>query len=181
MDLILIIVLSLLLVPLVAVTTGALRIVMGLLFILFFPGYTMIAALFPKKGDLDGIEHLALSFGLSIAVPSLIGLGLNYTPWGIRLFPIVLSLLPFIVIMASIAWYRRRRLPPQERFEPQLLPSSSAPSLAEQLSQAATTMGTLGAYLLCLLADSLPAHFLAGNSGMISWSWRCLSIGSLAN
>lgn len=120
MELLIIVVLSLLLVLLVAVTTGALRIALGLAFILFFPGYTLIAALFPRKVGHEGIERLALSFGLSIAVASLIGLALNYTPWGIRLYPILISLLFFIVVMAAIAWYRRRKLPPQERFTPRL-------------------------------------------------------------
>ena len=68
------------------------RTILGLFLILFIPGYSLIAALFPKKGDLDGIERAALSFGLSIAVTPLIGLALNYTPWGIRLTPILISL-----------------------------------------------------------------------------------------
>lgn len=84
--------------------------------VLFLPGYTLIAALFPKKNDLDGIERLALSFGLSIAVVPLIGLGLNYTPWGIRLTPVVISLAFFILAMAGAAHFRRRSLPFEERF-----------------------------------------------------------------
>lgn len=116
-ELLVIVLLSLLLVPVVAFTSGALRIALGLAFVLFFPGYMLIAALFPRKGSLDGIERLALSFGLSIAVVPLIGLVLNYTSWGIRLEPIVCSLLIFILAMAGVALYRRQRLLPQERFE----------------------------------------------------------------
>ena len=67
------------------------RIPLGLVMVLFVPGYTLIAALFPKKADLEGIERTALAFGLSIAVVPLIGLGLNYTPWGIRLEPVLFS------------------------------------------------------------------------------------------
>ncbi|MCL0078663.1 DUF1616 domain-containing protein, partial [Dehalococcoidia bacterium] len=92
-----------------------LRIILGLPFILFLPGYTLIAALFPKKSGLDTGERVALSFGLSIAVVPLIGLVLNYTPWGIRLYPILLSLTFFIAAMSVIGWYRRRRLPEQEK------------------------------------------------------------------
>jgi uncharacterized membrane protein len=33
--------------------------------VLFLPGYALIAALFPRKDDLDGIERIALSFGLT--------------------------------------------------------------------------------------------------------------------
>jgi uncharacterized membrane protein len=84
--------------------------------VLFVPGYTLIAALFPKIGDLDGIERTALSFGLSIAVVPLIGLGLNYTPWGIRLTPVVISLAIFTIVMAAAAHCRRINLPAEERF-----------------------------------------------------------------
>lgn len=92
------------------------RIPLGLLMVLFVPGYTLIAALFPKKTDLEGIERTALSFGLSIAVVPLIGLGLNYTPWGIRLTPVVVSLAIFTIAMAAAAYWRRMSLPAEERF-----------------------------------------------------------------
>ena len=83
------------------------RTVLGLPMVLFFPGYALIAALFPGKDDLDGIERVALSFGLSIAVVPLLGLGLNYTPWGIRLIPILITLVIFTLGMCIITIYRR--------------------------------------------------------------------------
>jgi len=92
------------------------RTVLGLLFILFFPGYSLIAALFPRKEDIEGIERLALSFGLSIAVVPLIGLGLNYTQWGIRLNPILISISLFTILCITAAFLRRVRLPEDERF-----------------------------------------------------------------
>lgn len=92
------------------------RTVLGLFLILFIPGYSLITALFPKKDDLDGIERAALSFGLSIAVTPLIGLALNYTPWGIRLTPILISLAGFTLIMLLIAFIRRRKAPEGEKF-----------------------------------------------------------------
>ncbi len=109
--LIIIVVCTLLLFPVVAFTSGALRIGIGFLFVIFFPGYTLISALFPKQDDLGGIERIALSFGLSIAVVPLIGLALNYTPWGIRLYPILISISCFIIITAAIGWYRQQKLP----------------------------------------------------------------------
>lgn len=92
------------------------RTILGLPFLLFFPGYTLMAALFPKKGSLGGVERVALSFGLSIAVVPLIGLALNFTPWGIRLDPILISLAVFIIATSGVAWYRREKLAPEERF-----------------------------------------------------------------
>jgi len=115
--LIAIIAITLLLFPLVTFTTGVLRIIFGLCPVLFFPGYTLLSALFPRKGDLSGIERVALSFGLSIAIVPLVGLILNYTPWGIRLYPILIAITIFIFAAAAIAWQRQRRLPSQERFE----------------------------------------------------------------
>lgn len=110
-----------------------LRVVLGLPFVLFVPGYAFVAALFPEAGEgpteegddeddtfdgggIDGLERVALSFGMSIAVVPLIGLVLNFTPWGIRLVPILLSVGGFTVIAAGVAAHRRRELPPEERF-----------------------------------------------------------------
>lgn len=98
-----------------------LRSILGLLFVLFIPGYVLTGALFPKKSDLEGIERLALSFGLSLAITPLIGLALNYTPWGIRLIPIVLSLTLFTFILVFIAILRRWKLEEDEVFHPQFL------------------------------------------------------------
>lgn len=119
-DLIIIVILSAVLVPLVEFSEGALRIALGLVFVLFSPGYCLIAVLFPGRTSLGGVERVALSFGLSIAVVPLIGLVLNYTPLGIRLYPILISVLTFIVALAGVAWYRRRSLAPGERFRPDI-------------------------------------------------------------
>jgi len=89
----------------------ALRVIFGLPFLLLFPGYTLILALFPRKGEMDGIERIALSFGLSFAVSALIGLGLNYTPWGIRLLPVLYAISLFVFLMSAIAIWRQHRLP----------------------------------------------------------------------
>ena len=92
------------------------RVILTVPVILFIPGYVLIAALFPEKKSIDGIERFALSVGLSIAVVPLIGLVLNYTPFGIRLNPIVISLVLFTLIMMIITLYRRARLSDEEKF-----------------------------------------------------------------
>jgi hypothetical protein len=83
------------------------RYVFGSIAVLYFPGYTLIEALYPKKEDLDSLERLALSIGLSLALVPLVGLLLNYTPWGIRLNPIVASLSLLGVCLAVIAAVRK--------------------------------------------------------------------------
>ena len=84
-----------------------LRYVLGSIFVLYLPGATLIEALYPREEDLSPLERLALSIGLSLAIVPLIGLVLNYTPWGIRLVPIVVSLTVFTVIMSIIASWRK--------------------------------------------------------------------------
>jgi len=107
-DLVAIVALSLLLALVIYfLPDNALRVVLGLPFIQFFPGYALITTLFPERGSLDLIERIALSFGLSIAVTPLIGFGLNYTPFGIRLEPILWSLIAFNLVFSVAAFYRR--------------------------------------------------------------------------
>ena len=109
--------LALLLIALIAVVPDSLaRQVLGLVFVLFLPGYAATAALFPENEQIDTIERVALSFGLSIAIVPLIGLGLNFTSWGIRLEPIMASVSAFIIFASIVGWYRRMRLPEDERF-----------------------------------------------------------------
>lgn len=104
----------------VAVLTGdrsPVRVVLGLISVLFLPGYALVAAMFPKKEDLDGIERLAHAFGLSVVVVPILGFLLNYTPWGIRPYPVLLALLAFTAVMSAVALYRRARIPAGLRYK----------------------------------------------------------------
>ncbi len=96
-------------------SSGA-RAALGLPFVLFTPGYALILALFPRKSALDAIERVALSIGLSFAVVALLGLALNYTSWGIRLWPSVIASGGFVLVASIVAEFRLRRLSPGERF-----------------------------------------------------------------
>jgi uncharacterized membrane protein len=106
---------ALLIVAILLVPDSQLRTILGVPFVLFFPGYTLIAVLFPAKTDLGGIERLSLSLGLSLAIVPLIGLALNYTPWGIRLTPIVTSLFVLTILLSMTALYRRNKLPIEQK------------------------------------------------------------------
>jgi len=116
-ELLLINILVILLIAVIAIFPSfILRLVLGLPFVLFFPGYTLIAILFPRRGALTVVERVVLSFGFSIVLVSLIGFVLNYTPWGITLFSVLVSLAVFVFILSIVAWFRRRSLPPDEVF-----------------------------------------------------------------
>jgi hypothetical protein len=85
------------------------RYVLGGVFVLFLPGYLLISALYSRAEDMDTLERVALSIGLSLAIVPLIGLVLNYTPWGIRLEPIMVSLALFSEAMAVVYVVRKFR------------------------------------------------------------------------
>jgi len=86
------------------------RYVLGSIFVLWLPGFTLIKALFPSGKELNNIERTALSIGLSLAIVPIVGLLLNYTPWGIRLTPITISLLALTIILAIAALIREYRI-----------------------------------------------------------------------
>jgi len=93
-----------------------LRTCLGIFLVLFLPGYALAGALFPAKKDLEGIERAAISFGLNIAIVPILGLGLNYSTWGIREIPVLTEFSIFILLMCAVAYYRKSLLPEAEVF-----------------------------------------------------------------
>lgn len=94
------------------------RYVLGLLYVLFLPGYCFIRAFFMQR-ELEYLEQIVLSLGLSIVFVFLIGLLLNYLPWGIALIPIVLSLSTIALLFSIIALireYRTKYRKPQDKY-----------------------------------------------------------------
>jgi uncharacterized membrane protein len=154
-DLALIVLLSLLLAAFIyLVPDSPARIIIGIPFIIFFPGYALIATLFPEKKSLDTIERIALSFGLSIAVVPLIGFGLNYTPFGIRLDPILWSLILFNAVMSVLGiWRRSVSSEPFLPFNPNLMVKGSK----EKFRMGAKTDKVLTVVLVLSILSSVVA------------------------
>ena len=85
------------------------RYLLGAVSVLFMPGYSIVEALYPRGDELAPLERLALSIGLSLAVVPLVGLILNYTPWGIRLVPVVVSNAALTIALLTVAALRKAR------------------------------------------------------------------------
>lgn len=112
------------------ITGTNLRLVFGIPFLLFLPGYVLVSVLFPRAEGaetessaasrtatgISGFERVSLSVGTSVAVNSMLGFLLNFTPWGIRLLPILVAIYLFTVVTAVVAAVRRLRTPPADRF-----------------------------------------------------------------
>jgi len=82
----------------------------GVIFVLFLPGYAFVKAFFQRnKSDqtvsksLENIEHIAISVGLSMALVSIIGIALYYSPFGLSLTAIVLTLFVLTSVFATVA------------------------------------------------------------------------------
>lgn len=117
------------------------RVALSLPFVLFLPGYAFISVLFPaatpaeeeqeavettgqdkvstiqRWGSIDTMERVALSFGTSIAIVPLIGLVLNFTPWGLQLLPVLVCVGGVTVLMSFVGAWRRDAVPPAVRFQ----------------------------------------------------------------
>jgi uncharacterized membrane protein len=96
------------------------RLALGLVYVLFAPGYCLAAALFPRAGDLDGAERAGLSLGLSVAWLPALALLLDRLPCGLSLGPLLAGLLASSAAFAAAAVWRRERLPPGAAFAPEM-------------------------------------------------------------
>lgn len=119
-----------------------LRVFLGLPFLLFVPGYLLLAVLFPglpkdrpegtsrtvstwsreeysirsyREEGIDGVERAALSFALSLVLLPMFALVLTVA-WRIDLVPIVASLSVYAVVALLVAAVRRARTPEHNRF-----------------------------------------------------------------
>lgn len=84
------------------------RNLLSLVFIFFLPGFAFTKSLLLGKtsrkksiGSLETIQLITLSIGMSIALVSLIGLLLYYSPWGLNFVTIVPSLFTFTSVFAT--------------------------------------------------------------------------------
>jgi len=111
---------------------GPVRVVLGVLFVLFLPGYALTVALFPRAGpywitsaqpanrsgfsSLSLVERLVVSVGLSFFVVPLLVLLLDHTPWAIRAGTVVPSVLTVILVGVAVGAARRVLTRPDRRF-----------------------------------------------------------------
>jgi len=120
LDIILFILWSIILLPILLIKVENIFLtIISLPFLLFFPGYLLIFALFPtnkpNKG-IDFIERIALSFGLSIVIIAFIGFTFIYTNERILSEYVIISIFTFILCFGLISFYRWKKLDPNKRF-----------------------------------------------------------------
>ena len=86
-----------------------LRYVFGFIFVAILPGYCLVSLLF-QEGKLDLVEKAVLSVALSFGLVGVSGLFLGLSPIGITTASITFSLGIIVVILAFLAFVRKRKL-----------------------------------------------------------------------
>jgi uncharacterized membrane protein len=147
---------------------GFFRVVIVLPLLFFLPGYALLTVVFPysnsekttglnRRQNITLLERAALSFGMSVAITSLIAVALTQVTPGLPVEAAINSVSAVVVVFALLGAGRRSTLPARERFT---LPVSQwvdgthetldrVPKLEAVLSvvlvvAAAATVGTLG-------------------------------------
>jgi uncharacterized membrane protein len=90
---------------------GPARLVLGLLAVLFLPGYAATVLLFPRPQDLDALERGALAAGLSAAQLPLLVLAVDRSPWGLSPASMVVSLAALTALWCLLGAVRVLRTP----------------------------------------------------------------------
>jgi uncharacterized membrane protein len=90
-----------------------LQLSMGLVFLLFLPGCALTKALFTSEVPLNllskevgSINRFGLSVGLSLALVVFTGLILNFSPWGLNLQSITVTISVLTSVIATAALFR---------------------------------------------------------------------------
>ena len=85
--------------------------VFGFMFVAFVPGYCLVNLLFAaKKNKIDFVEEVVLSVALSFSIVGLSGLFLGLSPIGISFDSIRFTLGPTVLVLAFVAFLRKRKL-----------------------------------------------------------------------
>lgn len=154
-------------------TTSPVRILLGIVFVVFAPGYTLVSLLLPastidpaevtvdSRGDgppaVRTVERVVLSIGSSVILVPLVGVLLNYSPWGLRPTPMVVSIGAVTVVLSALAAARRWRLPPERRYRILLL---------EGLARERNRLVVFGSRLEIALSVVLVVGLLAALTGV---------------
>jgi uncharacterized membrane protein len=117
----------------------------GFVFVLFLPGYLLLAALFPSRDSLDGLERIAYSIGLSIVVVGGITTILGLTSTFSRL-SLLLAMATVMGGAGSVGGYRRLKTDPNDWFHRPILSLFSHP-IADTTGRKRSRV-TLGAIML---------------------------------
>jgi len=88
---------------------SVLNFMFGFTFVAVIPGYCLVNVLF-QEGKLDLVEKAVLSVALSFSIAGVSGLFLGLSPIGITPDSITISISLIVVVLAFLAFLRKRKL-----------------------------------------------------------------------
>ena len=80
------------------------RVVAGSIYVLYLPGY-VLSFIFMKRGSIDAIERVAISFALSISVVPLVVFYINMLGVSITAISIFLEILGILTVSIGYLYY----------------------------------------------------------------------------
>jgi uncharacterized membrane protein len=93
-----------------------LRVPLGILLVLFLPGYGVVSALFPSNDGPDGVARFALSVAMSLSAIPLVALVIESTPWRMDRTSLATGLTAVTGLTCIAAVFLRLRLPDTEQY-----------------------------------------------------------------
>jgi len=112
-------------------TIETLQTIFGSIYVLFLPGFALSWAFFPQKNEIDWIERIALSFGLSIAVVPLVVFNLNYL-FGVNINLQNITVVTIIIIIAGYLGYIERTKKLLRRYLKRKVPTQSISKILDR-------------------------------------------------
>ncbi len=87
-----------------ALPDSLITVIVGIPFILFFPGYAILSVVFPSAKHLATVERMVISLGLSIAIAPVVGIGLNLFEIGagMSLILLIIALVSLVFVLVGL-------------------------------------------------------------------------------
>ena len=139
------------------------RPILAVVFVLFVPGWTLMAALFPETRaesvddpndctrSTTGIERIVYSVVLSFVVSGLVGITLNFTEYGVRRLPVITGIVGITLLLVGIAVFRRLNVPTERRFAPSLTAARSRVGTSDRSAGSGVSFATTLAVAFAVL------------------------------
>jgi len=152
-----------------------LRIILGLIYVLFVPGYWLTTALYPRVHDLTPVERLGLSIGFSVAAVPVLALILDRMEWGLFLWPILIIEFGMTGFFTALASLRRWLLSVEVVYVPRIewQPWWNSQSTSRRRLYKALMVGLLlvAAWILLTPAHNQTAteFYILGSEGSVGY------------
>jgi uncharacterized membrane protein len=164
------------------------RIILGVPFVLYIPGYLLQGLFFPLKMDLEKEERFGLSLGLSVALVTLLALLLNALPWGLSTSAILVGQGSLIIVLMLVTALVRHLLSPEQAYTPDVWPKIdqwwSGISLSEKrmmviMAGSLLIAGVIAAWIFLAPASAnyFTEFYMLGPEGLAENFPREVSIG----